>query len=264
MLAVPVPLEKVLVPSRDGGSGSDVRARPWPGSGGEGALGASCSGKEGRQHWQLTSHASLLGACDGHHGASTCCRGAPPKPLMPFLCSRIQITADPLKLTFFTLTFKAFRPHRTSLCPTVAHHKTSVSSRLRVQCQLRTLAGAGQPPGNPGLSQGYLSVGAVRRVFLPRCAATRLRAKPAEPAEPRVLQGRGEVLRLPCAPPANPPLCRRRGGRAMTGPRLPGLPHRPGPHLSTPFHISWLFSLCRILGRCFVCLIRGFPLILLD
>lgn len=37
----PVPLEKVLVPSRDGGSGSDVRERPWPGSGGEGALGAS-------------------------------------------------------------------------------------------------------------------------------------------------------------------------------------------------------------------------------
>lgn len=36
------------------------------------------------------------------------------------------------------------------------------------------------------------------------------------------------------------------------------------PHLRVPFHVSWLFAVCSILGRFFICLIGGLLLILLE
>ena len=49
-LAIPVALEKVLVPDRDGGSGRGVSERPEPACGVGDALGVSCLVEEERHH----------------------------------------------------------------------------------------------------------------------------------------------------------------------------------------------------------------------
>ena len=193
-------------------------------------------------------------------------------------------------LKFFLLTLKAF--HHSpfpSLDQFISHSLPSqgiccIQTRVEVPAPGPPRAEDASPEGPTEAPvpshRGYLGVGTVRRVFVSRggCVVGGLGAKPAEPAKPRALEGKGEhcgwQVTSPSECEAHPPTALRqegRGGDRTTAPRPSSAPpsgkgavgREESSHLRILLGLSGPFSLGSTLGRLLICLVGGPLLIIL-